>query len=357
MFRLNPLPRNLDAALADGRHPRPAVREAAARDLGRHAAGAARARVVAALERLLDGDPMETVQATAAESLADAVAVESLPALTRAARGGSAKLRQMSLLALGEILPQAPGAAAVAEALGAVRAALEDELPGLRFQALLALENAAPDAEHAALLHALHDDDAEVRYLAVRLLDERIRRGASGQRSLVEHAEVALADSNASVRLAAALVVVSHGGQAASEEIVRALNARARIRHIEDEQAALEAVARYRLRDAIPGLRRRVHPLLGSASSAWLAWTAWAALGGERAQARILRQLRSRRRDRRTMAVLAVGKAGLQSARALLEANRDRREFAEVEATAEALRRLDGRNEPSVSERLSRAPA
>jgi hypothetical protein len=169
MYGWSPLPRNLGAALRDAQSTKARVRLSAVADLVRWTSGEDREQCIAALVRLLGSDPDLDVQAAAALGLADAEAVESLPALIAAAQTGAPRLCQMSLLALGELAaPEHAGA------LDVVRTALGSGAPALRFQSLVAAHRLFEDDELQPLLaRALGDAEAKVRYIACRIVEER----------------------------------------------------------------------------------------------------------------------------------------------------------------------------------------
>src|SRR4051812_19408408 len=135
MLGLPPLPRTAEAALRDAEHPSAVVRLSALRDLVRHAQGDARERATLAIIALLRSDPHAELRAEAAVALADAEAAGARQALLAALDDPTLRVRQMALLALGEL--GEPGDRALVERLGEELGALE---PALRFQALVACE-------------------------------------------------------------------------------------------------------------------------------------------------------------------------------------------------------------------------
>src|SRR5262245_55996315 len=97
------LPRTLEAALRDVKHERPAVRLSALRDLVRLTRGPARLRAVAALGEALLRDPSAESRSEAALGLADAGAHEARAELLAALEDAHVRVRQMAVLALGEV--------------------------------------------------------------------------------------------------------------------------------------------------------------------------------------------------------------------------------------------------------------
>jgi HEAT repeat protein len=168
MTPLAPLPRTLDAALRDAGHAKLMVRMSALRDLGRLASGPDREQVLAALIRALREDEAPAARGEAAVALADAKAHECTEVLTLASRDEHDYVRQMALLALGEV-----AAPRDREAIGAVERALRDRAGPIRFQALIAYGRLAEERAEPQLFSAIDDDDPKVRYIALRILEER----------------------------------------------------------------------------------------------------------------------------------------------------------------------------------------
>src|SRR5882757_4924279 len=101
MFRPPPLHRTLAAALRDADSTSPATRASALRDLVAYA-DESRGSVVGTLERGLV-DASAEVRAAAAVALADTRAIEALPALLVAIEDDDIHVRQMALVAIGEL--------------------------------------------------------------------------------------------------------------------------------------------------------------------------------------------------------------------------------------------------------------
>ncbi len=340
MYGWSPLPRSLGATLRDSESAKPRVRLSAVTDLVRWAESEERERCVGRLLGLLERDPDTEVRAAAALGLADAAAREGLDALISAARSGPPRVRQLSLVALGEL-----AAATDSAALVAVRVALDSELPALRFQALVAAHRLFADAELLPeLARALGDAEPKVRYVACRICEERyFAAGRTAPAELLDALGRALADGDAAVALAAAIPLARWGSEQARQHVIQALNRSRGSAQLEDEQAAIELCAELGLSAARPGLIARAWGgLLGGGSPlAFQARVALARLGDERARSQILRELSSWTRSTRTRAVAAAGQARLEAARPrLLEMRADERQ-ADPESVAEALRALD----------------
>jgi HEAT repeat protein len=356
MYVWSPLPRSLAATFRDAQSPKPRVRLSAIADLVRWAASDERERCVDELVTLLGTDPDPEVRAAAALALADADAERGLAPLLAAATQGAPRVRQMALVAIGELAE--PGQDA---AVGALRAGLDSELPALRFQALVAAHRLFEDAPlQPELDRALGDSEAKVRYVACRIVEERYFGAARGAptREAAPVSEQALeasrerwlgalrerlGDADPAVALAAAIPLARSGSEPARARVVAALNGAGSAEQLEDEQAAIELCADLGLMAARPGLVVRAWGGLfgGSSPLAFQARVALARLGDVRARGHILRGLSAWSRGARTRAVAAAGQARLEAARPrLLEMRGDERQ-ADPESVSEALRVLD----------------
>jgi HEAT repeat protein len=338
MFGLPPLPRTVEAALRDAEHPDVRVRLSALRDLVRHVRTDARERVTLALIALLRSDAHAEVRAEAAVALADADANGSRAALLAALEDPMLRVRQMALLALGEL--GQPGDRALADRLAQALSAPE---AALRFQALIACERLVPERAAALIEAALADADDEVRAMALRLARRRWP-AADAPPDLVRLARASLGDPAASVRASAALWLAPLGDARAAQVLVGVVKGDVPIESGGELEEAIEVAGELRLEAARPGLERRAFGLLQRTSPlAWHARVALARLGDERARRAILRGLRAWSRDARTLAVVAAGRAGLgEASPRIREFSGDARR-AEPEAVAEALALLDPR--------------
>src|SRR5690606_2037399 len=323
------------AAVRDLSDRKPEVRLSAVRDLARWAGDAAQApgAAIAALERALVEDGQASVRAEAALALADAAAASAVPSLLRAAeQDASARVRQLAVLALGELGEQDD------ERIGALVAeALDDAAPELRFQALIALHRLAPALALPKALQKLSDSDRQIRYIALRIVDEILTDSAVAAPPIAE-LRARLEDTAPEVRLAAAIALTQLGDHSGVDQLVAALNERRPIAHDDDEQAVVELAGELGLVAARPGLERRAWGWFGRARpGGWQARVALARLGDERAQARIVRDLGSKDRDTRTAAIVAAARARLQRAQPLIAAMRGDELAADPETVAEAL--------------------
>lgn len=353
-----------------------------------------------AIRRILLEDEDAEVRAQAALTLADADDRRSLSEILIACDDAHARVRQMALLALGEVA--APGDARCHEV---VWRALEADAPALRFQALITASRVElPDFERR-LAGALDDADPKLRYLALRLTEERYVAAddpggsSAGERTAGDHpagrSEVtvrptpdpavaasaaqslssaarslssaaeslssavrclplptalrlavhrALGDSDPLVAVAAAFIIApsEQVPGPAGQILAEAINDRVVLPAPEDEQHLIELAGELGLGDAVFGLKRHAWGVFGLVPGrfAWQAKVALARLGDGRAQRDILKGLRAWNRDARTLAVVAAGRARLIGARQQLMKMRERGD-AEPDALAEALRLLE----------------
>jgi hypothetical protein len=339
MLSLPQLPRTLGAALRDVGHERPHVRHSAIRDLVRLAlAGEGRAEALAALERALATDASPPLRAEAAVALADADAVESVAALGRALDDPEPRVRQMAMLAFGEL--GTPGDAG----LGArARAFLDAPDAPVRFQALVAFARLSPDTAEPALFAALADGDEEVRAMALRLMDARYEDRDGIPPHLLARARGALGDAASGVRAAAALFLVQRGERDAERVLVGVVDGSVPTGNGADLLTAIELAGEKKLAAARAGLRSRAFGAFGlrSDSVAWHALVSLALLGDERARRTILRGLSAWTRHARTLSVLAAGRVGLLEARPRIDALRGRPARADQDVVNDALAALD----------------
>lgn len=329
MFLPAPLPRNLEASFRDLDSAKAATRASAVRDVVRHAlrGDATRARAIPLFERILRDDETPEVRGEAAVALADVRAAEALPSLLVAVEDEDAHVRQMALAAVGEI--------GDARATQRLERALGDGRPEVRYQGLIAFSRVARDdaaAVVAALAHALEDSDAAIRYIAMRLAEERLAEGEPfGDDRLAARAEQLLSDTDGAVAVVAALFLARLGRDAGRAMVLRVVAEESKTPEIEDEQACIELAGELGMREATAHLERRawgsrrvLRALLAwgagdRSSCAWHARIALARMGHERARAEILEDLASWRRETREAAVVAVGRARLTEARAALQ--------------------------------------
>ncbi|HWL85525.1 MAG TPA: HEAT repeat domain-containing protein, partial [Polyangiaceae bacterium] len=327
-----PLPRNLEASMRDLGSARAATRASSIPDLVRHARvdEDVRARAIPLLEKALASDEIPEVRSAAAVALGDLGAHEALSALLVAVEDGDVHVRQMALNALGEI--------GDVRALSRLRRALGDGRPEVRYQGIIAFCRVACAAgEEAEALEAMEratgDDDAAVRYIALRLAEERIDAlrspppaGGTDQDDepsqdhahanplvrLLPRAERLLGDPARQVTVVAALFLAKMGQNAGHELIARVVRGQLRADK-EDEREAVEVAGRFGLRELVPHLERRAWGAMRLVrdTCSFHAKIALCHLGHPRATAEIARDLGSPKRDVRSAAVVAAGRASL----------------------------------------------
>jgi HEAT repeat protein len=340
VFKLSPLPRNVEAALRDAGHRDVKVRMSALKDLSVLARGPERKRVLECLGEMLTRDDSEEVRAAVAVALADAQADSAVPSLIQAAREAPPKVRQMALMALGEL------ARGVPEAFEVVRVALEEGDAALRFQALVAQFHLRPEETIASLERHLKDSDPEIRAVAVRIADEHFtdRRPSDAPRWLVRSAKRLCRDEAPEVSLLAAILSQRLTGKTDPDPIAAAVNRRAGVKDPADEQAAIEIAGELAIGAARSGLERRAFGFMGFSTDAfaWQARVALARMGHARAAQGILNDLASTDRDKRALAVAAAGAARLAAARARLLSMLGDEQSAEPDEVRKALARIDG---------------
>ncbi|HEY8942612.1 MAG TPA: HEAT repeat domain-containing protein, partial [Polyangiaceae bacterium] len=221
MFGLAPLPRTLEAAVRDAGSERREVRRSAVRDLARHARDSVEAEKT--LRRALLEDADAEVRADAALALADAGARLAAPDLCRVAvEDLSTRVRQLALLALGEIGEAGPPVLAVLEKAG------RSELPEERFQALLALHQLGANSAKTALIEGMADADAEVRRLAFRVSRAEWSEAVELPPEVREKARAALTDEDPGVRVAAALALADFGDASGKSLLLEIVQRRSR---------------------------------------------------------------------------------------------------------------------------------
>lgn len=347
MLQPPPLPRTLDASVRDLGSRKADVRASAIADLVRHARGddAVRGRAIPLLEKAL-GDEAHEVRAAAAVALADLAAKEALPKLLVTVEDADVYVRQMALNALGEI--------GDARALPRLRRALDDARPEVRYQAIIAFVRVvlasdeggaggaggagARDGAHGeardAVAKATRDDDDAVRYIALRLAEERVREN-DAWRALADRAETMLDDTSKHVAIAAAILLAKLGRGAGRELLLRIVRGDVRAEK-EDEREAVQMAGELGLDEAKASLERRAFGALRFMrdTCAFEAKIALARMGHERAVAAITKDLASPKRAACEAAVVAAGRARLVALAGAVEALGDDRVAPELRREA-----------------------
>jgi len=337
------LPRNLTAALRDIDSRKVQVRRSAARDLGTHVDSNARAQVVERLSAVAEQDPDTEVRVQAILALADGGATEAVPVLVRLANTAAPRVMQMALLALGELARSGEP-----DAWDAAHRALGSELPALRYQGLVALRHLSGNEAASTIAGALGDPDDEVRWVAVRLLDELFQQieGAEAARQwalpLIPRLRTVLHDRNLRVVAAVHLLLARWGDADAIRDLAALLSANGSSLERQDELDAIRLAARFRVVEAKSALQKRAWPRFFDTSVAYEARVALAHLGDSRAEQSILRDLHSSVASRCARAIEPVGLLRLVDGRTRLIQLLESPERFDVEAVRKALQRLDG---------------
>ena len=328
------LPRSLPAALRDVSNPKTWVRRSVLRDLVRHAEGERRDEVLRALEQRAIDDPIVNLRADALLALADSAATESLDVILRGADDNEPRVRQMAVVALGEL---APAGHAVASSI--IRQALVSTEAAMRYQALIAARRVVPAVLEKALETALSDEDLELRYLALRLLDESDFEQIS-ESEKVTIAGRALNDEGHKVRVAAALILGRAGDSRAEAHLAGAIGGRD-LEH-DDVSAAISLCGAQGYKSAREALMKRAHTgfRLVPDPHGLDARVALAKLGDAGVISGILGDLSAWTRHARNMAVMAAGSAALAAAEGPLERMRNQPRRADPELVEEALASL-----------------
>jgi HEAT repeat protein len=198
-----------------------------------------------------------------------------------------------------------------------------------------------------ALALAMSDADFAIRYIALRVAEERLADagvdpelapGADGLPSemataavaalgdprLVARAKELTGSDDAAVAVAAGLYLARLGHPAGVATVLSVVSGARKTPEFEDERACVERAGELGLREAIPDLERlawgarswvRTVLSFGSgdaANCAWFARTALARMGHPRACAEILADLESSSRGKRAAALIAAGQAKLR---------------------------------------------
>jgi HEAT repeat protein len=343
MFRTPAAARSFEAARRDLVDEDVAVRASAARDLAHHAEAHAD-EVVDALTSAL-GDESADVRAAAALGLADCAdfaegkqrARQALPTLIGLLDDAHVDVVQMALTALGEI--------ADAGASEAVLAALDDARAAVRFQAVMAYPRICGSRDKALsqLLRATRDDDHLVCHIALRMAEELEGDDDEPVDARFVERAVQLLDHDSDVVAVAAAVVLGRAGRSEGNDVLAAVAMRELgTTEAEDEAAAIELCGQLGLQQTVPALEQRgFGGLLVRDPFAWQSRVALVAMGHPRSVQWVHSELSAWTKERRSLAVAAAGRAGLIAARPQLEAMLGKPGRADQGAVKEALAALD----------------
>lgn len=338
MFKLEPLPRNLEACRRDIAHKDVKVRLSVVSDLARGASQGDRSTRLELLSQALD-DSSPEVRRRALVALADLTAKEMRDRVLALLRDPEISVRQMAVLCLGEIAHETDE-----EVVGRLASFLRAGDPAVRYQALIAHTELCKGEAQGDLERALRDEDGEVRELAVRLVDEvLVAQGAALSEALKKAlVRAAVEDEAPGVRLVAELLCGELGLDAPREMVRRVVLRQVRVREPRDEQRALLLAGRLGFTDALPELKKRAFGRLGISLDPfrWSALAALCRLGDERAFEKLTAALRTRSPVDRTMALESLGESGRPEALSLLRALRDTGNL-DPGVLAEAVKKLE----------------
>jgi HEAT repeat protein len=278
--------------------------------------------VVQRLSDTASGDSDTETRVQAVLALADGNATEAVGDLINLIETAAPRVQQMALLALAELAE--PGNERVLEV---ARHATNSPLPALRYQGLVALRHVAASQAVLALVSALSDLDMEVRWVAVRLLDELSldetrSHGPQANPPWVAEASssvrAAQRDSSVRVALAARLLLARWGDAEAILSLADLFAPGAARMDLQDELAVIRLVAQFGVEQAKPALAKRAWPVLFETALTFEARVALAAMGDRRAREAILRDLNSASPLKCARAVEPVGRLRLAEGRARL---------------------------------------
>jgi len=203
----------------------------------------------------------------------------------------------------------------------------------VRYQAIVAFARVARDdgaAVGAVLSRALDDEDPAIRYIALRVAEERLAMQVDTP-SLSARAERLLEGPDEALAVVAGLYLARQGDARGRATVLAVIDESRATPEIEDEQACIELAGELALRESIPHLERRawgtrrvLRTVLSwgagdPSSCAWHARIALARMGHARARDEILADLASWRRETREAAVVAVGRARIREGKPRLE--------------------------------------
>lgn len=339
MFKVELLPRNLEACRRDLSHHNSEVRLSVVRDLSRGGDDQDRGkRVELLLSALVDSDARVRRQVLVA--LADLQAAQARDRVLSLLSDAQIQVRQMAVLCLGEIAAEDD-----AEVVGRLASLLRAGDPSIRYQALIAHSQLRPSEAAEDLRRALEDPDPEIRELAVRLVDEVLVAG--GESIPVELKELivtgAQEDDAPGVRLLAQLLCGELGWEAPRGMIREVVARRFRVREPRDEQLAIQLAGKLGLTDTAEELSRRAFGRLGFSLDPfrWNALSCLCRFGDQRAFGKLKGALSSRSPVDRTMAVKSLGESGHPEALDLLRPLRENPGPLDPDVLAEAIANLE----------------
>lgn len=317
MFQVALFPRTLAACKTDLEHRDPQVRLSVLKDLVKGEKPEERGARIALLAQALS-DSHADVRRQALVALADFGAHEAIEDVLVLLRDVEIGVRQMAVLCLGELAEPEDDVV-----IGRIASLLRAGDPSLRYQALLAHAQLRPEEAADDLLQGLRDVDAEIRELAIRLVDEvLLARDICVPPALEEAIRGALTDDNAHVRLQAELFFAAQGAHGPYEGISRVVSRQLRPKEPRDEQMSIVYSGRLGLVAAKGGLERRAYGrfLASLDPFRFHALGALGRMGEEKALEKLRTILRTGSAIERNSAVQALAETAHPEALAQLEA-------------------------------------
>lgn len=329
MLGLPSLRRNLGAAFRDVVSPRSETRRSALLDLLAYVDSDQRAKVIAAIVQRLEADNDAELRAMAALGIADAGLTETVPNLVRALQDDAPRVKQMALLALGEV-----GKDLSRSELEQIQGLLTSTLPALRYQALVAWSRLTERRGIGELLSATSDADEEVRWLAWTLIEKQlIELAGQGGQSQFDAAAMALLGSaygaqftrlksllrahseQESLRLRSVVAAILHrlGESAALGRLLECAQGGATLSRQQLAHLAQE-FGRLRFEPARSWLAIRARRGWLEGAVGWPALVSLAALGDEVAKVAVVEELSASSLARRSRALVAIGELKLKAA-------------------------------------------
>jgi hypothetical protein len=283
---------------------------------------ARRARAIAALEGALLREEDPRVRAAAVVAAAEWRAVELVTALLIACEDEVPFVGELAVRTLGELRDP--------RALPKLERLLGDPRPELRFQAIGAwcnMDHDGPRARFAPVLERMRaEENAKVRSMALRVLDERAEREPFGdvRREVDDFLRRSLEDPANALLAGLALAKL---GDAEGRRVVGAHVSRRPLPGqvpTEDDREAVLLAGRYRWAECGQALVRRARGFgrFLADTCAMEATVSLAALGEAKATDEVMRLVAKSRGPARDALALLLARARVVSARAALEAQR-----------------------------------
>ena len=245
------------------------------------------------------------------------------------------------------------------EAIGVALDATGSALPALRYQGLVTLRKLKQADALDDLLSKTTDEDPEVRWVAIRLIDElwfpQSTRTASPpalngpSATVLNRLRPVMQDAVPRVAVAALLLLARLSDASAIDKLPTLLSSASYKLELQDEEAVIDLIGQFNLVHAKMDLERRAWRWFWEGPVTWNARVALAQMGDARARQAILQCLNSNSPLKCARAIEAVGRIGLEDGRARLQFLLANPSAYDVETIRAALDSLDSqrqRNSP-----------